>query len=185
MKFFRIFSMTNPKGCRQFGMPKTTTGETASPHFFFQQSPLPYDELIIPIEAEGRVYQFNFAPLEIPVVTEACWEVIHKICGENQIRSIPGRLSNGELVRVLHVLSIIDCIDYDRSRLTRYPSDYPIQDRANMPQYILELIIDRTKANGFHLFRVKHHVAALVMSGDLISGLQSNGIDGFSIISEV
>jgi hypothetical protein len=184
VKYYRIGPFSAP-GWRQLGGPTTLDGKPVDFGLFFQPDPLPYRELAVPIIVDGKDPHYHVAPIEIPVVSEHCLRVMRSVCGPAGFEAIKGRLSNGESVAILHLLSTVDCIDYQASNITFYPDKYPTKELAGKPQYVLRLVIDRSRAAGHHLFRVKDQVAATIMSGELLTELRSSGVEGISVLWEV
>jgi hypothetical protein len=183
MKYFRLFTDVN-EGIQRLGMPKTNAGDPVDFSLFFRPEPLPYAEVIVPIEVDGRRTDFTIAPVEIPVLSLECSALIQSTV-RNPIRFVDGTLSNGEKVKLLHIVSTCDCLDYQRSSLSLYPKTYPRKELANRPQYITKLAIDRSKTAELDIFRVKDYEAALIISERVQKVLEDREYEGYSILYEV
>lgn len=80
---------------------------------------------------------------------------------------------------VMIVETQLDCVDDARSDFEEYESNDPVRpDRAGEYRVFLNLVIDPAKVQGKHIFRVKKHLGALIVSEDVKLRLERAGLTG-------
>lgn len=80
---------------------------------------------------------------------------------------------------VMIVETQIDCVDESRSVFEKYEVNDPVRpDRVGEYRVFLNLVIDPVKAQGKHIFRVKKHLGAVIVSEDVKLRLERAGLAG-------
>ena len=77
---------------------------------------------------------------------------------------------------VLNVLSCVDCIDHEKSRIQYYPADHP--EKPNKPRGVLKLVLDTERAEGYHIFKPEDWRVVTVVSEELKTALEGAEIEG-------
>ncbi|CAI8817198.1 MULTISPECIES: imm11 family protein [Pseudomonas] len=88
---------------------------------------------------------------------------------------------------VMIVETQLDCVDESRSAFKKYEVNDPVRpDRAGEYSVFLSLVIDPARVQGKHIFRVKKHSGALIVSEEVklrleradLSGMLFEGVNG-------
>ncbi len=80
---------------------------------------------------------------------------------------------------VMIVETQLDCVDESRSAFKKYEVHDPVRpDRAGEYSVFLNLVIDPAKVQGKHIFRIKKHLGALIVSEDVKLRLERAGLRG-------
>ncbi|WP_232371659.1 imm11 family protein [Leptospira ainazelensis] len=102
--------------------------------------------------------------------------------GIKNIEYIPARIFDSHLKKnfedyfVANIIGLVDCIDFQRSKLTM---------RAAFPDKIRnieELYIDESKLNDLPIFRLKRRITLVLISESLKQILESSKLQGIEII---
>ena len=99
-------------------------------------------------ETENKYSIADFQAGYLPICSEKAKKIIEKICDENEVEFLPCYLEGvDEQYYILNILGLEDCVDYDKSKFTKFPSD---------PNKVMafEHIEFKEKVNR-HFFRIK------------------------------
>lgn len=184
VKYYQIFADVDRPDRWWLGIPRDTSGREVNVWDFLRGEELRINNLQIPIDEEGEELDITWAPFDIPIVSQKCGEIIRSVAPQS-VQLIPASLPNARQVLVVNILSIVDCLDYERSSLSVYPSDYYRKDLVGKPQAVLRLMIRPDKTQGMHLFRVANYKTALVASDRLLGALAEARCTGYVVLSEV
>ena len=73
----------------------------------------------------------------------------------------------------------LDCVDELKSDFTKYEINDPVRpDRAGEYSAFFNLVIDPSKTEGKHIFRIKKHLGAIIVSEEVKNRLEAAGITG-------
>lgn len=84
----------------------------------------------------------------IPICSKKMKDVVEEMCSENEVEFLPCKLEGtDEVYYIMNILGLEDCVDYEKSKFTRFPSN---------PNKIMffEYIEFKNKVNR-HFFRIK------------------------------
>jgi hypothetical protein len=135
----------------------------------------------------------TYFPMSIPIVTPAIGKLVAKFASPEEVQRISALVEDGRRMEVLNILARVDCIDFERSGGIVYLDERERQREEAwsaikpLPPYIkhiYHLVIDPSKAEGRHLFRIKGYILPVIVSEDLKLELQLRGASGVAF-SEV
>lgn len=73
----------------------------------------------------------------------------------------------------------LDCVDESKSDFKKYAINDPVRpDRAGEYSAFFNLVIDPSKTEGKHIFRVKKHLGAIIVSEEVKNRLEKAGVTG-------
>lgn len=73
----------------------------------------------------------------------------------------------------------LDCVDELKSDFTKFETNDPVRpDRAGEYSAFFDLVIDPSKTDGKHIFRIKKHLGAIIVSEVVKDRLEAAGITG-------
>ena len=108
---------------------------------------------------------------EIPVVTQQAWDVLRPLIGAS-CEALPIIHPSGEPFYLIHVMSIIDCLDTKRSRLTRSGIDGRI-NRISRYGFKREML------NGQHIIKLPFGKGSDLLVDDVFrKAVEENGLRG-------
>ena len=111
----------------------------------------------------------------LPICSEKAKKVIEDICAENEVEFLPcGLEGTNEKFYILNILGLEDCVDYDKSKFTRFPSN---------PNKIMffEYIAFKEKVNR-NFFRIKDlPYCHYFVSQEAKEKLEASGLTGLVI----
>lgn len=94
----------------------------------------------------------------------------------------PVKISNTKLSKNYFVMIIetqLDCVDESKSEFKKYVANDPVRpDRAGEYSAFFSLIIDPEKVEGKHIFRLKKHLGAIIVSEEVKRRLEQAGVTG-------
>ncbi len=127
--------------------------------------------MIVPVEKEGETLDITWAPFDIPILSYKCADIFRAFA-KDTVEFIPTTLANGrQQLHVLNIRSVIDSIDYARSRMSVYPPTYYRKDLIGKPQSVFQLSLIPETIEGCDVFRLKHLESAIVVSRNLLQEL--------------
>lgn len=125
--------------------------------------------------APGPKSELNIMTFGIYLVSQRVADVIERLA-HDEIQLIPATLE-GDPDRwlILNTLSIVDCIDYQRSIIdSYYPDDFHDPAKAGKPRGIVKLVIDPEKVGDHQIFRVKKWNVAMIVTEHLKTLLEES-----------
>ncbi|MCH7727851.1 MAG: hypothetical protein IH991_15435 [Planctomycetes bacterium] len=127
-------------------------------------------------DVEGESVDFNPTAFGSIVVSTKMANVLAEFASSD-IQRIPAQVQGvqGDW-EVLNVLSVVDCIDHELSKIQYFPDDHP--EKPEKPRGIMKLVLDSGKASGRHVFKLKDWLVATVVSEDVKVALEDAGITG-------
>lgn len=81
-------------------------------------------EFSLTSKKESRYPIADFQGGYLPICSEKMKKILEEVCDENELEFLPCTLEgeNGQFY-ILHILDYIDCIDYNKSKFTSFPSN--------------------------------------------------------------
>jgi hypothetical protein len=124
---------------------------------------------------EGRKKDLGDLPspsnfFRVPVFSAQAWEILSQRidCGWE---ALPLIHPNGLRFCLIHVMETIDCVDLDRSEVTRYSSGRVMQ--------IERFFLEREKLEGKHIFKTPEESGLDLLVDDVFHGIvQETGFRG-------
>jgi hypothetical protein len=114
---------------------------------------------------DGTPLDFTYTDDGAPVVTTRVAALLSKIASKD-FQSFPihvNKMQAGH--KIINVVTCIDCIDSDRSKIDWYEEGNDIRpDLAGTPKLITNLLIDPIRANGNHILRPAGWEIAIIVS---------------------
>lgn len=78
-------------------------------------------ELTIEDEKKYPIADFQDAPMAL--CSEKAKQIIEEICSENEVEFLPCNLEMcDDSYYIMNILGVEDCVDYDKSKFTKFPS---------------------------------------------------------------
>lgn len=136
------------------------------------------------VKAKGQQPDFAVTTYSIPLASEKCLRLIQELAGPS-IEVIPVDLQDGGKMFVVNILSCVDCLDRQQSRIEYFPSGFPDQRKAHKPRMIVDLRIDKKLVQGEHIFRIKDWELPIIVSEDLVQQFDRHSLLGYIIVGEV
>ena len=137
--------------------------------------------LRLPVGQPGRVPEFTFGALGMPVVTPLLGDRLQSLV-PSDVQMIPARADNGTPVSILNVLSCVDCIDDSRTVAERWTPEDGRPEKVGEYHTIVRLIVDPTRINR-DIFRVDGWEVAIVVSEWLANTAELMDVDGLTLRS--
>ena len=128
------------------------------------------------VDVDGEIVDYNVTAFGSIVVSSKMAEILCRIAS-TEIQRIPAavRGADGDW-EVLNVVSVVDCIDHDRSRIQYFPLDHA--EKPAKPRAIIKLVLDLDRAKGHHVFKPMDWLVATIVSADVKAALEDAGITG-------
>jgi hypothetical protein len=128
---------------------------------------------------EGLPLDFTFTNANMPVAVSKVAETL-AIVSARDIQRVPVLVEfREEQYEIINVISIIDCIDAQRSEITYYTKESTVRpDMAGEPEMILNLTIDPAKVGNHHIFRLKGWTMVIVVSEVIKDAFESMKVSG-------
>lgn len=93
------------------------------------------------------------------------------------VKIIDDVLKNNYFVMIIETQ--LDCVDESTSDYKKYEINDPVRpDCAGEYSVFYNLVIDPAKADGKHIFRIKKHLGAIIVSEEVMSRLEAAGVTG-------
>lgn len=138
--------------------------------------PAAKDAVPFVVDVDGEIVDFNPTAFGSIVVSSEMAEILFRFAS-SEIQRIPavvrGAVGDWE---VLNVVSIVDCIDHERSKIQYFPLDHP--EKPGKPRGIMKLVLDSDRAKGHHVFKPMDWLVATIVSADVKTALEDAGITG-------
>lgn len=105
--------------------------------------------------------------------------------GFDEVEFLPVVIKNKKVKKDYFIFLIkehIECVDEEKSKFQKYVENDPVRpDRAGEYSAFFKLIIDPKKANGHHIFRVKKHTGAVIISEEVKRRFEEAGVNGIEL----
>jgi hypothetical protein len=140
------------------------------------------EEICVEISDNGTPVDFNLANFNIPIVSKRLGNLLDT-ASTNQVQRISTSIGNGSDWEILNVLHSVDCLDHQRSVIdySTDPNDPGVAKapkEAGTPRGVRSLRIDNGRADGFHIFRISDWEIPIIVSVDVKSSCEAEGISG-------
>ena len=117
------------------------------------------EETVVPVvvSKRGEPLGFSLTGTGIPIVRSDVARALEEIAPDD-VQFVPASIEGSrDLFEILNVTTVRDCIDEQASSFSEYrgPGDF---------HAVNKLVIDPARAEGSHVFRVRHCTVALVVS---------------------
>jgi hypothetical protein len=137
--------------------------------------------LLVAVAEPGR-------PLDIAMTAHGNWyvtppigQILEEYAGPERVQRLPCRVADGRSLEILNVLDFVDCLDLGRSRGILYFDEREGPGGVNRNEaikYIRQIAIDRSRAAGHHIFRIKGYSQPLIVSQRVRSAIEACGARG-------
>lgn len=138
----------------------------------------PASDDVVPfvVDVDGEMVDFNPTAFGSIVVSSEMAEILCRFASA-EIQRIPAvvRGADGDW-EVLNVVSVVDCIDHERSRIQYFPLDHA--EKPGKPRGIMKLVLDSVRPKGHHVFKPMDWLVATIVSADVKTALEDAGITG-------
>ncbi|MCW9715922.1 imm11 family protein [Avibacterium sp. 21-594] len=149
-------------------------GFTMFPHYSIDK------EMSVPIEIHGIKTDFTENLVYgVPILSPKAKDVLLHY---DIIFSAVNVLDNGRFFSTYYAIGvdIIDAIDEEKSKYIKYKKDDPVRpDREGDYKYFDKIVLNSSKIDGKHIFRIKGYSIYLVISEELKLRIESAGLTGF------
>lgn len=150
------------------GSPVDQAGVGLDPRVFTYGNTLDIQgPLYLPKRQDGQPLAFTLADFDMPVVREDLAATIAKIAPAELQRipvAVEGESDNYE---ILNALRVVDCLDYDHSKVTLWNDGDGRPDKVGLPRMVTDLRVDSDRIGTTRLLRVAHWRIALVVSQNI------------------
>lgn len=179
MEYYRITQNMTLSGVIQLGKPLSQV-EQIDPRLFTRCTRTGVDELLIPVARPGALFDFLFAPYDMPIVSEKFVDlIVPEIQGDFQLIEC-----TVEGVRdrywIFNVISCLDCLDFSRSDYSYWQDGDGIPSKVGKLRSLDIMSIDPNKVDGEDVFRIFDWKVALIGSQGLVEKISRYGITGVS-----
>ena len=80
---------------------------------------------------------------------------------------------------VMIIETQLDCVDEIKSDFKKYEVDDPVRpDRVGEYRVFSNLVIDPSKTDGHHIFRIKKHLNSIIVSEEVKNRFEKAGVEG-------
>ena len=80
---------------------------------------------------------------------------------------------------VMIIETQLDCVDEIKSDFKKYEVDDPVRpDRVGEYRVFTNLVIDPSKTDGHHIFRIKKHLNSIIVSEEVKNRFEKAGVEG-------
>ncbi|WP_312531721.1 imm11 family protein [Paracoccus sp. (in: a-proteobacteria)] len=165
--------------------------ETERANYEFIDPPIEYmAPCTYPIELrrEGKPTDFSFTmdPGNVPILSTKAKNALAGIPEVDRpyhdVVIEPICIENTKVVGTYFVMIIetqVACVDEARSRFEKYIKDDPVRpDKAGQYRYFYELVLDPTKTESRHIFRLKDHLSTIIVSEEVKLRFENAGVTG-------
>ncbi len=128
------------------------------------------------IQVDGRRIDHYDSAFCTTVVSRRLAELWQSIAGDD-IQRIPA-VVEGDLGEweVINIVSCVDCIDHQRSKITYYPARHP--EKPGKPRGVLKLVLDRNRIGDHHIFHPKDWEVVTIVSDTVKKAMEDMGATG-------
>ena len=125
--------------------------------------------------------EFN-CPLWVnPLVTHRVADAIKQL-SPNDIQRVPAKIEGeADEWEVLNILNLVDCLDYEYSKMTYKPFEED-KTQENILGF-LKLVIDPEKVGDHHIFRMNPKMNRIIISETLLCTLREMQVTGLQVIN--
>lgn len=158
--------------------PELPNGEWWDVWAYSRCEPAPPPPYPFTIFAPGPRCELNITNFLTYVASERVATVIDG-AAHDEIQLIPTAIEGDpDKWWILNVLSLVDCLDYEQSRIDYYPDDYRDKNRRGKPSGIRNLVIDPQRIGDHRIFLIKDWTVAVIVSEHLKKRLEDSGAVG-------
>jgi hypothetical protein len=130
----------------------------------------------VPVRYWGRPVSVHLAAFDMPVVTRQVAQIIQGIAPQAVERFSVLVANDIAGYEILNVLTLVDCLDQQRSIIQRWTEADKRPDKTGKPEMVMNLQIDPARAAGHHIFRIRDWDVALIVS-DTVKGAIEGIVD--------
>ncbi len=161
------------------GLPKNRNGDLLDVWAFSRGVAFSVDQPIyVPIKKKGRMSDIIINGFGTPIVSTKCARLLVSLAASD-IQLVPAIIEGHGDAFIMNVVSVIDCLDFERSRVDFFPDDFYDQTKAGTPRMVSCLTIVESQAAGHHLFRIQGWQVAIVASQEVVHLVQKECLTGF------
>lgn len=181
MRYFELFFDSRIREQGVLAEPIDEQGEELDPWQFFSGHPITLSgRPRIPQAAPGRVLDFSFTTLSIPIVHARLVALFERLGLQRQIQLIPAEvMGRTEPYFIANILRVIPCIDDARcARVEYWRAEDGAPDRVGDYRLVRGLRIAPTRTAGADIFRPKGWSSVLLVSERLKQALEDHQVEG-------
>jgi hypothetical protein len=133
------------------------------------------------IRVQGSPVDFTYnGAYSVPIVSEKLMRILSQYSDEVQF--FPCKIEGHGSIPVNYILvatTQIECVDESNSDFEKFEKNDPVRpDLAGNYRYFIKLQIDKSKAVGHHIFRIKKALSCLIVDESLKNALEHIGVTG-------
>jgi hypothetical protein len=125
------------------------------------------------VRIPGEALDFTFADFGVPLVRSEIGAAIDK-AAPGEIQRLPLVIEGcAERYEILNVVGTVDCLDEERSRITRWTEQDGLPELVGTYLSVLDPVIDATRTGGRRVFRIEGWVPPVIVGqeiANLLSG---------------
>jgi hypothetical protein len=126
----------------------------------------------VPVFQPGRELAFNFASIDMPVVSDAVKNAILQVAPTDVDFYSVAVLGSSNKYNILNAKCSLDCLDEARSEITRWEAGDNQPDRIGQIHVVSTIRVDPLRANDRHVFRLKVWRIALLVSETIVDAIK-------------
>lgn len=179
-KYFELEDNNSIRGRWFLESPRDEKGEWFPPYTFTAGHPIePPGPLKLPLRRPGKPIDFTLADSAMPVANARTTELFERIA-PGAIQRIPITLeAERDPYFILNVTRTVDCIDLQATEEVEYwKPEHGRPERVGDFRMVFGLRVDRLKAGGHPLFRLKGWTIALIASEEIKLALEREKVLG-------
>lgn len=189
MKYFRIVADNERAYPRwHLGEPFDASGEELDAREFTCAKPYTgAAPSTVALKVEGPIFDFNFAAFGMTVLSEKATDFFCSFGTSQAIQAFPVRVQREAGIwkgAIANFLNTVDCIDRNIADFDVWADDHEdVLLRGKIRGFGANgIIIDKAKAAGHHLFRLKDWEIGPVASEDMVDRMQAVSMSGVTFI---
>jgi len=132
---------------------------------------------------KGEPTDFSLTGFSIAIVSNSFRQVL-ETSWSDEIQFIRTTCGQDAILWILNVLHSVDCIDYDESSVQLCTSKgKAFRHRYGKPEMISRLVIDKSKVEGRHIFRIADWRPAIIVSEAVRNAVEQRRLKGVAFIA--
>lgn len=180
-RLYRLWFDSRDQGQWFLGEPRDVSGREVDPFIFKggERVDVP-DGLVVPVDNAGHPLDFSFGSFDMPVVTEPVGALLDTLAAAD-VQRIPVRVEGrSEPYEILNVVTVIDCIDRDRTIGDLWTEEDGDPSDVGDYQGVYELWLDPGRVGGARIFRPAGWLSVVAVTEDVKLALEDAKVSGLS-----
>ena len=168
-RYFRLSDDLHYQGRWHLGGVLDEGGD--EPHFLASDPPAP-GSLQVELSGSGIPLDFTLTAFAVPVVHQRIRELLVPLVSDD-VRFLPASIGQLSEHSVMHVASVVDCLDERHSIFTKWSEQDGRPDRVGRYRMVIRLRLDPVRVPAHaSIFRVRGWSVALIVREDIKEALQ-------------